>query len=158
MGAPWSCCLSNFCRKVNEVNVHQIKGNHQLFLPSPLHQVTGFATLSYQLRWIVFCNRYRFALYNVWCSKGKWIWISFSSRQPLNNTTRVLRMFISSVFAQYYRSTVRSLKGTYNYRELKPQPILNVTLKPGMILFWTRVSLFTETLIASHVGRKILFT
>ena len=40
-----------------------------------------------------------------------------------------------------------SFTGTYNYHEVKPQPVLNAIVIPGIIRFGTRLSLFTETLI-----------
>ena len=54
---------------------------------------------------------------------------------------------ISSVFTQYYRTTIRSFKGTYNYHEVKSQPILNAVVTLGIIRFGARLSLFTKTLI-----------
>ena len=54
---------------------------------------------------------------------------------------------LSTVFTQYYRTTIKSFTGTYNYHEVKPQPILNAIVTPGIIRFGTRLSLFTETLI-----------
>ena len=54
---------------------------------------------------------------------------------------------LSSVFTQYYRTTIRSFTGTYNYHELKPQPIVIAVVTLGIIHFGTKLSLFTETLI-----------
>ena len=54
---------------------------------------------------------------------------------------------------QYYRTTIKSLTGTYNYHELKPQPILNAPARPG-ICFGAMLSSFTEPLIGTLVGRK----
>ena len=48
---------------------------------------------------------------------------------------------------QYCRTTIKSFIGTYNYDEVKPHPILNEAVTPGIIRFETRLSLFTETLI-----------
>ena len=58
-----------------------------------------------------------------------------------------MQLLLSSVFTQYYRTTIRSFTGTYNYHEVKPQPILNAIVTPGIIRFGTRLSLFTETVI-----------
>ena len=54
---------------------------------------------------------------------------------------------LSSVFTQYYRTTIGSFTGTYNYYEVKHQPTLNAVVTPGIIHFGTRLRLFTETLI-----------
>ena len=62
------------------------------------------------------------------------------------------------VFAQYYRSTIKSLTGTYSYHELKSQPILNAPVRPDIICFGAMLSLFTEPLIRTPVGRKRLIT
>ena len=51
----------------------------------------------------------------------------------------------SSVFTQYYRTTMKNFTGTYNYHEVKPHPILNAVVTPGIIRFGTRLSLLTET-------------
>ena len=60
------------------------------------------------------------------------------------------------MFTQYYRSTIRSsnLTGTCNNLELKPQPILNVVVRPGIIRFRKGLSLFIDTLIGTLVGRR----
>ena len=63
-GALWSDSLPNSCRKINEVNAPCIlKEIIKCFYLVPNHQVISVETLSYQLSWILFCNRYRFALY-----------------------------------------------------------------------------------------------
>ena len=54
---------------------------------------------------------------------------------------------LSTVFTQYYRTTIKSFTGTYNYHEVKPHPILNAVVTPGIIRFGTTLSLFAETLI-----------
>ena len=54
---------------------------------------------------------------------------------------------LSSVFTQCYRTNIKSFTGTFNYHEVKPHPILNTVVTPGIIRFGTRLSLFTETLI-----------
>ena len=56
------------------------------------HQVISLATLSYQLSWILFCNRYRFALYPAKRKSKHAFHISLGSQfvKPVSNTTRVL--------------------------------------------------------------------
>ena len=64
------------------------------------------------------------------------------------------------MFTQYYRSTIRSsnLTGTCNNHKLKPRPILNAVVRPGIIRFRKGLSLFTGTLIGTLVGRRRQFT
>ena len=72
-----------------------------------------------------------------------WNWLMHYFLAQLELTDALL----SSVFTQCYRTTIKSFTGTYNYHEVKPHPILNTLVTPGIIRFGTRLSLFTETLI-----------
>ena len=50
-------------------------------------------------------------------------------------------------------TAIKSLTGTYNYHELKPQSILSAPVRPGTC-FGAMLSSFTEPLIGTLVGRK----
>ena len=55
---------------------------------------------------------------------------------------------------QSYRCILRSLTETYDFHELKLQPFLNALIKPGIKRFKARLSLLTETLISTLVGKR----
>ena len=92
-GAPWSRCLSNSCRRINELrDVHYIKGIIKYFYLVLNHQVISVTTLSYQLSCIVFCNQCLFALYRAQRKSKHAFHFPHSSQfvKPVNNATRVL--------------------------------------------------------------------
>ena len=71
----------------------RLKGIIQCFHIVLNHQVISVATLSYQLSWIMFCNRYRFAALYRAHRKGKHAFyfpVESQVVKPVNNTTRVL--------------------------------------------------------------------
>ena len=92
-GALWSDSLPNSSRKINEVNAPCIlKEIIKRFYLVPNHQVISVETLSYQLSWILFCNRYRFALYRAQRKSKHAFHFPLGSQlvKPVRNTTQVL--------------------------------------------------------------------
>ena len=55
---------------------------------------------------------------------------------------------------QSYRCSSRSLTETYDFHELKLQPFLNTLIKLVIKRFNARLSLLTETLISTLVGKR----
>ena len=55
---------------------------------------------------------------------------------------------------QSYRCSLRSLTEAYDFHELKLQPFLNTLIKPGIKRFKERLSLLTEILISTFVGKR----
>ena len=53
-----------------------------------------------------------------------------------------------------YRCSSRSLTETYDFHELKLQPFLNTLIKLVIKRFNARLSLLTETLISTLVGKR----
>ena len=70
----------------------RLKGIIKCFYLVLNHQVISVATPSYQLSWILFCNRYRFALYRAQRKSKHAFHFPLGSQfvKPVNNTTRVL--------------------------------------------------------------------
>ena len=70
----------------------RLKGIIKCFYLVLNHQVISLATLSYQLSWILFCNRYRFALYRAQRKSKHAFHFPLGSQfvKPFNKTTRVL--------------------------------------------------------------------
>ena len=91
-GAPWSRCLSNSCRRINELHVHNTKGIIKCFYLVLSHQVISVTTLSYRLSCIMFCNQYHFALYRAQRKSEHAFHFPHGSQfiNPVNNATRVL--------------------------------------------------------------------
>ena len=52
------------------------------------------------------------------------------------------------------RCTLRSLTETHDFHELKLQPFLNTLTKPSIKRFKAKLSLLTETLISTLVGKR----
>ena len=69
----------------------RLKGIIKCFYLVLNHQVISVATLSYQLSWILFCNRYRFALYRAQRKSKHAFHFPLGSQfvKPVSNTTRV---------------------------------------------------------------------
>ena len=91
-GAPWCRCLSNSCRRIDELHVHYIKGIIKCFYLVLNHQVISVTTLSYQLSCIMFCNQCRFALYRAQRKSEHAFYFPHGRQfvEPVNNATRVL--------------------------------------------------------------------
>ena len=70
----------------------RLKGIIKCFYLVLNYQVISFETLSYQLSWIMFCKRYRFALYRAQRKSKHAFHFPLGSQfvKPVNNTTRVL--------------------------------------------------------------------
>ena len=71
----------------------RLKGIIKCFYLVLNHQVISVATLSHQLSWILFCNRYRFALYRAQRKSIKHAFhfpLGSQFVKPVSNTTHVL--------------------------------------------------------------------
>ena len=67
------------------------------------HQVISVATLSYQLSWILFCNRYRFALYRAQRKSKHAFHFPHGSQfvELVNNATCVLYLIRTNLLNWY---------------------------------------------------------
>ena len=98
-GAAWSRCLSNSCKRMNELrDVHYIKGIIRCFYLVLNHQVISVTTFSYQLSCIMFCNQYRFALYRAQRKSKKFIFPTAASSLSLLTMQRVCYNWLEQIY------------------------------------------------------------